>query len=76
MRRTWVNVADVVLGAALLVAAVAAGAGGRPLEAVAAVVLGLAWGVRGAVGLRRGTGPAPDLGPAPAGPAGPLPATR
>ena len=73
MRRTWVDVADVVLGAALLVVAVVAGTGGRPLEAVLAAVLGVAWGARGVVGLRRRVSAAPI--PA-ATPGSPLPATR
>jgi hypothetical protein len=73
VRRTWVDVADVVLGAALLVVAVVSGAGGRPLEAVLAAVLGVAWGARGVVGLRRRVGAAQ----VPAGtPGSPLPATR
>jgi hypothetical protein len=53
VRRTWVDVADVVLGAAMLLVAVLAGADGRLLDSTLAAVLGLAWGARGVAGLRR-----------------------
>lgn len=53
VRRTWVDVADVVLALGLCAVAALAVVDGRLPEAGLAFVLALAWGARGVVAIRR-----------------------